>query len=40
MASVRKLKEVIKELKAATKAHGRQARIIQSHINKFHKKKK
>ena len=40
MASVRKLKEVIKELRAATKAHGRQARIIQSHINKFHKKKK
>ena len=40
MASVRKLKQVIKELKAATKAHGRQARIIQSHIEKFHKKKK
>lgn len=40
MASVRKLKQVIKELKAATKAHGRQARIVQSHINKFHKKKK
>ena len=39
MASVRKLKDVIKELKAATKAHGRQARIIQSHIEKFHKKK-
>jgi len=30
----------LKELKAATKAHGRQARIIQSHIEKFHKKKK
>ena len=40
MASVRKLKQVIKELKAATKAHSRQARIVQSHINKFHKKKK
>tara|TARA_Y200000002_G_scaffold363017_1_gene350704 strand:- start:776 stop:898 length:123 start_codon:yes stop_codon:yes gene_type:complete len=40
MASVRKLKDVIKELKAATKAHGRQAKIIQSHINKFHKNKK
>ena len=39
MASVRKLKDVIKELKAATKDHGRQARIIQSHIEKFHKKK-
>ena len=40
MASVKKLKDVIKELKAAVNAHGRQARIIQSHINKFHKKKK
>tara|TARA_Y100000114_G_scaffold43543_1_gene39017 strand:+ start:41 stop:163 length:123 start_codon:yes stop_codon:yes gene_type:complete len=40
MATVKKLKDVIKELKKATKAHNRQARIIQSHINKFHKKKK
>ena len=39
MATVKKLKQVIKELKAATKAHGRQARIIQSHINTFHIKK-
>ena len=40
MASVKKLKQVIKELKAAVNAHGRQARIIESHIKKFHKKKK
>ena len=40
MASVKKLKDVIKELKAAVNAHRKQARIIQSHINKFHKKKK
>ena len=39
MASVKKLKDVIKELKAAVNAHRKQARIIQSHINKFHKKK-
>ena len=40
MASIKKLKQVIKELKAAVKAHGRQARIIESHLKKFHTNKK
>ena len=40
MASVKSLKEVIAQLKKAVKAHAKQAKTIQAHIDKFHKKKK
>ena len=40
MASVKSLKSVIAQLKKAVKAHAKQAKTIQAHIDKFHKKKK
>ena len=40
MASVKSLKEVIAQLKKAVIAHTKQAKTIQAHIDKFHKKKK
>jgi hypothetical protein len=32
------LKQVVKELKAAVKAHGRQAKVVESHIKDMKKK--
>ena len=40
MASVKSLKEVIAQLKKTVKAHTKQYKTIQAHLDKFHKNKK